>query len=119
MCQDSLRHEVGVEGEEETGPFDGPTEECCFEVFRLCKLATLENSHRVDDTQTPVKLSTGNIVVNALSWSQSGRERKTTVWVGAHTPIIFNGCLRHIVFAEIGLGAHHGRLSKVHQNVCG
>ena len=57
-----------VERKEETDPFDGPAEEGCLEVFRLCKLATLENSDRVDDTQTPVEFSTGNIVVNALSW---------------------------------------------------
>ena len=101
MYQDALRHEVGVEGKEETDPFDGPTEECCFEVFRLCKLATLENSHRVDDTQTPVKLSTGNIVVNALSRSQSGRERKKSVCVGTHASVIFYGLLRHVVFDEV------------------
>jgi len=55
-----------VGGKEEADPFDGPAEEGCLEVFRLCKLATLENSDRVDDAQTPVKFSTGNIVVNAL-----------------------------------------------------
>jgi hypothetical protein len=51
----------------ETDPFYGPAEDGCFEVFRLCELATLEDSDRVDDAQTAVELSTWDVVVHALS----------------------------------------------------
>lgn len=100
IYQDAPRQEV--EGHEETNPFDGPAEDGCLGVFRLCKLAALENSDRVDDTQTPVKFSTGNVVVNALSRRQSGRQRKTIICIGTHASIILNGFLGHVVFAEVG-----------------
>ena len=64
--------------EGETDPFYGPTEDGCFEVFRLCKLATREDSDRVDDAQTPVEFSTWDIVIHALSgdcWDGWVRER--------------------------------------------
>jgi hypothetical protein len=54
--------------EEETNPFDGPAEDGCLEVFRVCKLATLEDSDRIDDAQTAVKFSTWDIVIHALHW---------------------------------------------------
>jgi hypothetical protein len=50
-----------------TDPFDGPAKGGRLEIFRLCKLATLEDSNRVDDAQTPVEFSTWDIVVHALS----------------------------------------------------
>ena len=63
-----------TEGRErrKTDPFDGPAEYGCFEVFRLCKLATLEDSDRVDDAQTSVELSTWDIVVHVLSGINRG-----------------------------------------------
>ena len=51
----------------EAYPFDGPAEDGCLEVFRLCKLATLEDSDRVDDAQTTVEFSARDVVVHALS----------------------------------------------------
>jgi hypothetical protein len=66
-------------GEGETDPFDGPTENGCFEVFRFRKLATPEDGGRVDDTQTPVEFSTWDIVIHALPggrWDGRVRERK-------------------------------------------
>jgi hypothetical protein len=68
-----------VVGEGEADPFDGPTEDGSFKVFRLCELATIEDSDRVDDAQTLVELSTWNIVIHALSggrWDGWVRETK-------------------------------------------
>jgi hypothetical protein len=50
-----------------TDPFYEPAENGSFEVFRLCKLVTFEDSDRVDDAQTPVEFSTWDIVVHDLS----------------------------------------------------
>jgi hypothetical protein len=72
--------EVAV-GERERDPFDGATENGCFEVFRLRKHATLEDGGRVD-TQTPVEFSTWDIVIHALSggrWDGWVRERSICV----------------------------------------
>jgi hypothetical protein len=52
---------------EETHPFNRPAEDGCLEVFRLGKLATLEDSDRVDDAQPSVKFTTRNVVVHTLS----------------------------------------------------
>ena len=62
-----IRPRRGKKGGMETDPFDGPAEDGCFEVFRLCELATLEDSDRVDDAQTAVEFSTWDVVVHALS----------------------------------------------------
>jgi len=53
----------------ETDPFDGPAEDHRLEVFRVCKLATLEDSDRVDDAQTAVKFSTRYVVIHTLRWT--------------------------------------------------
>jgi hypothetical protein len=54
--------------EEETDPFDSPAKDGRLEVFRVCELATQEDSDRVDDAQITVKLSTRDIVVHTLLW---------------------------------------------------
>ena len=51
----------------DTHPFDRPAEDGCLEVFRLGKLATLEDSDRVYDAQSSVKFATWNVVVHTLS----------------------------------------------------
>jgi hypothetical protein len=53
--------------EKKTDPFDEPAENGSLEVFRLCKLVTLEDSDRVDDAQTPVEFSAWDVVVHDLS----------------------------------------------------
>ena len=40
----NTRQDAVWAGREETNPFDGPAEDGCLEVFRVCKLATLEDS---------------------------------------------------------------------------
>lgn len=71
------RRAVAGKGKEETYPFDGPAEDGCLEVLRVRKLAALEDSDRVDDAQTAVKLSTRDIVVHTLGWTMDtlGRQR--------------------------------------------
>jgi hypothetical protein len=51
----------------ETDPFNSPAKDSGLEVFCLGELATLENLDRVDDAQATVELSTGDVVVHALS----------------------------------------------------
>jgi len=64
----SGRGVAGKGKEEETNPFDGPTKDGCLEVFRVCKLATLEDSDRIDNAQTTIKFSTWDIVIHTLRW---------------------------------------------------
>ena len=52
--------------EKETDPFDSPAKDGRLEVFRVCELATSEDSDRVDDAQTAVKFSSWDIVVHTL-----------------------------------------------------
>jgi hypothetical protein len=58
---------VGRRVVKDTHPFDRPAEDGCLEVFRLGKLATLEDSDRVDDAQPSVEFATWDVVVHALS----------------------------------------------------
>jgi hypothetical protein len=58
---------VGRRVVKETHPFNRPAEDSGLEVFRLGKLATLEDSDRVDDAQPSVKFTTWDVVVHTLS----------------------------------------------------
>lgn len=51
----------------ETDPFNRPAKDGRLEVFRLGKLATLEDRDRVDDTQPSVEFATWHVVVHTLS----------------------------------------------------
>ena len=54
-------------GGREADPFNSPTKDGSLEVFRLGKLATLEDRDGVDDAHAAVELSTRYVVVHALS----------------------------------------------------
>jgi len=70
------------EREREANPFDGPAEDGRLEVFRVCKLAALEDSDRVDDAQTAVEFSTWDIVVHTLRLAMRTRARVRDICVG-------------------------------------
>ena len=63
----------------EADPFDSPAEDGSLEVFWLRKLATLENSGRVDDAQASVELSAWDIVVHALSCGKTLMPREKLI----------------------------------------
>jgi hypothetical protein len=62
----AMRLTVGRRVVEETHPFNRPAKDGCLEVFRLGKLAALEDSDGVDDTQPSVKFTTWDVVVHTL-----------------------------------------------------
>lgn len=61
-----LSYQAAPYGEKEADPFDHPPEDGCLEVFRLCQIAALQDSGRVDDAQTTKELSTWDIAVHDL-----------------------------------------------------
>ena len=51
---------------EEANPFNRPAKDCCFEILLFSEFTTFEDSNRVDDAQSSIKLATGYVVVHAL-----------------------------------------------------